>query len=258
MQENFTTLSARVIGSGPKLVCLHGFTQTNYSWGIFAQILANHLQLCLVDAPFHGESQNISASFEQAASLLARTGGTAHYLGYSMGGRIALRAALDYPQFVQSLTLISASPGIESNEERQARKLSDLELADSITETKSFVERWLGQPMFATMTPGQQDIESRMSNTPSGLANSLRQLGTGVQEPLWKRLGKLEMPVLILVGDNDDKFKEIGKQMQIDIGSNACIEVISGAGHNLYSEKPIETAKRVLEFIRTAPENSAL
>lgn len=68
--------------------------------------------------------------------------------GYSMGGRIALYLALRFPNLFRKTVIISASPGLKTEEERQTRKESDERLALNIEENfESFLREWYSQPL---------------------------------------------------------------------------------------------------------------
>ncbi|MDQ7033362.1 MAG: alpha/beta fold hydrolase [Anaerolineae bacterium] len=118
-----------------------------------------------------------------------------HLLGYSMGGRLALYIATHYPDRVKSLILESASPGLKTEAEREARRKSDNDLADKIEANgiEWFVDYWEKLPLWHTQTPGQRAYlrEQRLKNDPVGLANSLRGMGTGVMPSLWDKLSEL-------------------------------------------------------------------
>src|SRR5688500_19543309 len=100
-------------------------------------------------------------SFEETAAAIGEAGGTATYVGYSMGGRLCLRLAVDRPDLVQSLVLVGASPGLADAGERAARQAADEALAAEIerTGTEAFIERWLAQPMFSTLRVDPVDLE---------------------------------------------------------------------------------------------------
>ncbi|HEV8297928.1 MAG TPA: alpha/beta fold hydrolase, partial [Acidimicrobiales bacterium] len=106
-------LATTVVGQGPRVVLVHGFTQTSRCWGPFLDGLAAENRVVAVDAPGHGGSRAVAADVAESARLLGETAGEAIYVGYSMGGRIALRLALDRPELVRALVLIGTSPGIE-------------------------------------------------------------------------------------------------------------------------------------------------
>ncbi len=71
---------------------------------------------------------------------------------------------------------------------------------------------------------------------PDALAAVLRGLGTGEMRPLWDRLGELEMPVTVLVGERDVKFRALGQRM-VELLPLAEL-VIEPGGHGLPLESP--------------------
>jgi hypothetical protein len=104
--------------------------------------------------------------------------------------------------------------------------------------TAAFLRRWLGQRMFATLTPTDEDLEARRANPPEGLAAALRNLGVAAQEPLWGRLAELEMPVLLVAGELDVKFTIVAERMAAAIGANARAVTLPGGGHAAHLEQP--------------------
>lgn len=236
---------------GARAVLLHGFTQNSYCWGPFDDLLAARFRLRLIDAPGHGNSGHARADLIDAAWLVGVVGGLGTYVGYSMGGRIALQLALDSPGLVERLVLISASPGIADDAERAARRRRDEALADHLETIglASFLDEWLAQPLFATLPSGVAHRGAREQNNVTGLASSLRALGTGAQEPLWERLGELAMPVLLIAGADDAKFATTAHDMADAIGANAEVAVLEGAGHTTHLEAPERTASVVLQWL---------
>ena len=107
------------------------------------------------------------ASFEQPVPLI----------GYSLGGRMALLAALDHPDLVERLILISASPGIAGDTARAERRTRDEALADHIEAvgTKAFLDEWLDGPIAGT---GHLDDEVRRRD------RAIREVNTA---PAWQR-----------------------------------------------------------------------
>jgi 2-succinyl-6-hydroxy-2,4-cyclohexadiene-1-carboxylate synthase len=229
--------------AGPRLVAVHGFTQTRRCWGVVGDDLALDHDLVLVDAPGHGGSASIRADLRQAADRLVRTGGSGTYLGYSMGGRLALRAALDHPDVVRRLVLVGASPGLADPDERAARRAADDALADRIEHigVAAFLDEWLALPLFAGLTPAARCLDERLENTAPGLADSLRRMGTGAPDPLWDRLGELadrRVPVLLVTGALDTKFTGIAQAMRRELGPTASTVALPGVGHTAHLEDP--------------------
>jgi 2-succinyl-6-hydroxy-2,4-cyclohexadiene-1-carboxylate synthase len=226
------------------LVLLHGFTQTGRSWQPIAHALAGRYRAVAPDLPGHGDfAERRPASFAACdAYLRALADGRGFTLaGYSLGGRVALHAALSLGPLVERLVLIGASPGIAGPAERAARAADDAALADRIEAIgiEAFVREWGAQPLFAGMPRGVAELadEDRLRNTAPGLAAALRGLGTGVMPPLWERLGELTIPVDLVVGERDEKFRAIAERMEGPLAA-ARLHVIDGAGHAVHLEAP--------------------
>jgi 2-succinyl-6-hydroxy-2,4-cyclohexadiene-1-carboxylate synthase len=233
-------LHAERDGSGPALVLVHGFTQTGRCWGPIADDLTLDHEVVRVDAPGHGRSATIKAGLGTGGRLIADQGGRATYLGYSMGARFCLDLALANPELVTGLVLIGGTAGIESPDERAARAEQDLALARSIEEKglPRFLDGWLALPMFEGIPPERTYKRERMENTVEGLVSSLEQAGTGTQDATWHRLDQLEMPVLAVAGERDAKFLALAERMVAEVGSNATLGVVPGAGHAAHLEAP--------------------
>jgi 2-succinyl-6-hydroxy-2,4-cyclohexadiene-1-carboxylate synthase len=239
-------LHVEVAGAGERLVLVHGFTQTSASWAPVATDLARDHTVVRVDAPGHGRSREVRADLPHGARLLGEVGGQATYVGYSMGGRLALQLALDQPGLVERLVLVSATAGIENPAERAARRTADEALADDIERdgVDAFLQRWLALPLFAGLSDEAAGLDDRRANTAAGLAASLRLAGTGTMDPpLWGRLDQLRtraVPVLVVVGENDARFVAIGRRLVDSIGPSATMAVIAGAGHTAHLERPAD------------------
>ncbi len=258
-------LAAVESGSGPRLVLAHGFTQNAGTWGAFGDHLRIRHRLAAVDLPGHGRSSGVTAAdLHDAARLLGATGGRAAYLGYSLGGRIALHTAIAHPELVERLVLIGATPGIADARERQQRQIADQELAHHLdpgnpgnpgdpieqrARLEAFLRRWLAGPLFASLDADAAAFDARMANTCAGLASSLRTCGTGTQQPLWDRLPSLDMPVLVMAGERDIRFADIARRMVDAIGPNATVALVPDAGHACHLERPGAAAIVVEDFL---------
>ena len=225
------------------LVLLHGFTQTGRSWQPVRDALAGRYRAIAPDLPGHGDfAERRPASFAACDAYVRALGAPAFTLaGYSMGGRIALHAALSLGGRIGRLVLVGASPGIADPAERAARGREDEALAGRIETIgiEAFVREWSAQPLLAGMPRGIAELaaEDRLRNTAGGLAAALRGLGTGVMPPLWDRLGEISAPVELVVGARDQKFRDIGERMAASL-PDARLHVVPGAGHAVQLEAP--------------------
>jgi 2-succinyl-6-hydroxy-2,4-cyclohexadiene-1-carboxylate synthase len=231
-----------------ELVLLHGFTQTGRSWQPVLHALAARYRAIAPDLPGHGGfAERRPASFAACDAYVRVLADQPITLaGYSMGGRIALHAALSLGPRVRRLILVGASPGIADAAERAARAAEDAALADRIEAIglEAFVREWGAQPLFDGMPRGIAEIAhaDRMRNTAAGLAAALRGLGTGVMPPLWDRLGELTVPVELVVGERDEKFRAIAERMTAALVAGR-LHVVPGTGHAVHLEAPEAVAE---------------
>jgi 2-succinyl-6-hydroxy-2,4-cyclohexadiene-1-carboxylate synthase len=252
-----TALATRRTGAGPRVVLVHGFTQTGASFDALTGALADRFEVVAVDLPGHGRSGAIAVSgLREAAARLGEAGGPATYVGYSLGGRIALTLALTDADLVDRLVLVSTTAGIEDGAARAERRRADGALADRLDppsgsgiDLEAFLAEWLTSPLFAHLEPQSQGLEARRENTPAGLAASLRAMGTGRQEPSWDRLGTLAMPVLAIAGERDSAYVAHANRIA-GLVSNGRAEILPGVGHAVPFEAPEAFARLLTDFCR--------
>lgn len=234
-----------------RLTLVHGFTQTGRSWGPVEAALAEHFDVVTPDLPGHGARRDVHVGMEEAARLVGEDGGRGAYVGYSMGGRVALHLALTRPDLVERLVLVSTSAGIEDEEDRAARRDEDEARARSLEADglDAFLKDWLAQSLFAGLSPDAAGIEARRENTPAGLAAALRLLGPGSHEALWRRLHELRMPVLVVAGERDDAYCVQAVHLGGWMGEVAVLAMVPDAGHACHLERPQAFVDLVLPFL---------
>jgi 2-succinyl-6-hydroxy-2,4-cyclohexadiene-1-carboxylate synthase len=235
---------------GRPLVLVHGFTQTGASWGELGRLAGRAHAVCAVDAPGHGDSAGVAVGLAEGADRIVDTAGRAAYLGYSMGARFVLHAALRHPEAVERLILISASAGIDEPAERARRQESDGQLAERVEAegVDAFVRWWLRGPLWATLPEHAAETGSRLANTAPGLASSLRLAGAGSAPPLWDRLGEVSAPALILAGGLDDAYVARAERLVATL-PDARLAIIAGAGHACHLEQPAAVWAAVEPFL---------
>ncbi len=239
-------------GFGSRIVLLHGFGQTCRCWGPLAPALTGDHEVVRLDAPGHGGSSGIAADLPTTGRLIAQAGGPAVYVGYSMGARMALHLATEAPEVVRALVLLGGTPGITDDAERAERRDADRTLAATIRAdgVDAFVTRWLAMPMFAGLPPEGRFEEERRRNTAEGLAASLELAGTGSQAPLWGALGAIDVPVLVVAGEEDVRYAAIAERTAAAIGANARAALVAGAGHSAHLEQPQRFIDLLLGWLR--------
>ncbi len=236
------------VGGPEALVLLHGFGGTHRAWDrVIAHLDTQRYRPTAIDLPGHGEgAMNGGPITFQACveAVLAASPLRFVLCGYSMGGRIAMHVALAAPERVARLVLISSSPGIEEAVERLERRRADRALAEQLelAPFEEFIERWRAQPLFTGEPPdvGRQAREDQRRNDPTRLAAAMRGLGTGEMRPLWRSLHRMKMPVTLLVGSRDAKFRALAERM-CELLPDSELLVLAG-GHALPLENPAGVA----------------
>lgn len=260
---NNVNYHVEVIGKGEPLLLLHGFTGSMETFTPFIKEWSSKYKLIMIDIIGHGKTDKpkdykrydilkVSSDLKEILTFLKIT--KIHVFGYSMGGRLALSFSILYPDLVLSLILESSSPGIALEKERTLRVSKDENLADFIEDKgiDKFIEYWEKIPLF------REDLlkeeikinlhKQRLKNNPMGLSNSLRGMGSGRQPSWWDRLEELNIPVKLIVGQDDKKFCEIATKMREKL-KDARIIKIPYTGHMIHLENPEEFSKVVVSLL---------
>ncbi|MFV2000331.1 MAG: alpha/beta fold hydrolase, partial [Acidimicrobiia bacterium] len=206
----------------------------------------------------HGFSAAASTDFSDTVSavgsLLHVFGNEAPLLGYSMGARIALVVAMERPESVPALIVVSGTPGIEDAKQRNERLNSDIALGRSLRDSpvEEFLDAWTSSGITDTShlqdSIRTSDRIARQQNTSSGLASALAGLSQGVQPSLWSRLDELAMPVLLVHGGGDAKYSYFADRMSRSIPDCEVVR-IADAGHNPLLDAPEETYGKISDFL---------
>lgn len=250
----------------PTILFLHGFTGSSSDWTEIIPQIDSKFSIVVIDLIGHGKSDSPDdVSFYEIDSIIHQLKSAIEKLelnkiilcGYSMGGRVALSFASQYPQLINGLILESSTAGIKSEDERLTRIKNDEQLGEKLTQNgiEEFVDYWLNLPIFESQKnlPKQklQEIRTnKLRNNPTELANSLLGFSAGKMPPLWEQLNNFSFPVLLLSGEFDKKYCELNKEMNKLLPNSQHI-IVPGAGHNIHLEKPSEFVIFVNRFLRT-------
>lgn len=238
------------------LYALHGFTETDESW---AETLAGEIpDLRCPLLPGHGGRPCArDTSLERTAGELAATfpAEPVDLLGYSMGGRVAVRLAIDHPTRVRRLILVSCHCGIRDAAEREHRRRRDEALAQVLEEDGigPFMAWWETQPALRPSQPFSSAVAEsvrarRLNQDPLGLAACLRTMGGGAMVSGWDSLSGLRMPVLLISGAADNRYMRIMDEMARLIPASRR-EIVLKSGHAVHRERPQVVGQMVGAFL---------
>jgi len=241
--------------SHPTILFLHGFMGDRFEFKQAIAILSKRFYCVAIDLLGHGQTRVIEQRVDQDDYYTIQSQANfvikfldllrlnrCYLVGYSMGGRLALYLTIYFPQYFGKIILESASAGLQTVQERGDRLAKDQLLATKLEagDFRLFLENWYQQPIFATLRSHPnfaQMLAQRLNNSPILLAKSLRNLSTGRQPSLWENLPQNQIPLLLLVGELDPKFRQINHQMQ-QLCKYAQLEIIPSCGHNIHFEHP--------------------
>jgi 2-succinyl-6-hydroxy-2,4-cyclohexadiene-1-carboxylate synthase len=221
-----------------------GFMQRGDAWRPVAELLPERYPSVMLD---HEES-----SFEGRLGEIAEAGAGRLLVGYSLGGRIGLRAALRDPERYLGVVTIGATAGIDEPSLRTARAEADERLAAwmEAAPIEDIVGLWERQPLFADQSEAliEEQRAGRLAQRPLDLAMILRTAGQGVLEPVWHELLRLDLPLLALAGARDEGYVSAAKRMA-DIAPRGRAEIVEDAGHAAQLQRPDEVARLIEEFL---------
>lgn len=212
MQSETTKLHTATVGQGPDLFLIHGWALHSGVWSGIVPELARNQRVTCVDLPGHGRSRELPmpTTLPELARLVVRAAPERSvWLGWSLGGLVALRAALDFPERVAALVLVSATPRFVSAAdwpcamppEQLTQFMAELE-ADYCGTLTRFLGLQVRGDEHARDTLRQLHAALQACDAPqaASLAAGLEILRAA---DLRAAVSQLALPMLILAGDHD-------------------------------------------------------
>lgn len=252
----------------PPVILLHGFTGDGRSWNRVATKMRPERTVVAVDLPGHdGRTKPATAyrDWHGVIDALARSIRKAplhdsYLVGYSLGGRVALGLLIEHPDLFVGGTLIGASAGLRLEDERVERRREDRAWIDLLNNEgiEAFVDRWESLPMFASQSRVPEEFRceqraNRLAHDPEALAGSLETLGLGAMPNYWDELSEVRCPVHVIAGEEDEKFRRIGRSMAAKLPRGS-FGLVAQSGHNIPLEAPEQIASLIETNLRTSLE----
>lgn len=226
------------------MLFIPGFMQRGDAWRPVAELLPERYPSVMLE---HEQNR-----FEGRLGEIAAAGEGRLLVGYSLGGRLVLRAALRDPERYLGVVTIGATAGIDEPVLRSTRAEADERLAAwmEAAPIEDIVGVWERQPLFADQSEGLIEAQrpGRLAQDPGGLAMILRTAGQGVLEPVWHELLMLDLPVLALAGARDEGYVRAAKRIA-DMAPRGRAEIVEDAGHAVQLQRPEAVAGLLEGFL---------
>ncbi|MFQ5923328.1 MAG: alpha/beta fold hydrolase [Anaerolineales bacterium] len=254
--ERRITLSHEIHGShGPLVLMLHGLGSRGEDWVLQIEPLQDEYRLVTPDLRGHGTSPSPSGwpTFRDLAAdvsgLLLHLGERrAHVVGLSLGGGVALQMCVDFPEQVESLTIVNAAATLRVPFRRLPSAF--VRLALLLTGRR----RRLGEWVAASLFPREDQLQLR-EVAAERIAENLRlnyfkAITAVLRFDLRKQVHLIEAPTLVVAGKLDDTVPLRPKVALARAILGARLEVIEDSGHATPLDTPVEFNRILLEFLR--------
>jgi 3-oxoadipate enol-lactonase len=243
------------IGRGDPVILIHGLGDDHRAWRRVAGKLALEHRVLLYDFRGHGQTDlgGADGTLAQLASDLialmdALELDRATLAGFSLGGTIAMRAAIDHPEHVAELALVATSSRVGRSAaewySERARMVAerDPSLRETLDRDTEDVYRNRPEEIEAGLL-----IRRQATADPAGHANASLAMASLREHPLDPELGQIRAPTIVVAGENDQHCPPKAAEIIAEGISGSRLEVIADTGHPIPVERPAEVAKFITE-----------
>ncbi len=234
------------VGQGEPLLILHGLFGSSRNWQSLVRRYAEHFDVIAVDLrnhgqSFHNDAMDYVAMAEDVRALIETLGlSSVRIIGHSMGGKVALRLAIDHGDIINRIVVADIAPvnyQHDHNETLEAMSAVDLNQiagrADADDQMKSTIAE---APLRAFLLQNlvRQENNWKWRVNLQAIESHMSEL-TGFDLPASEHI---DTPALFIYGSESDYVGEGERQIIQKQFSNAQLHSIDGAGHWLQAEKP--------------------
>jgi pimeloyl-ACP methyl ester carboxylesterase len=260
---NGASIYYEVTGSGFPLLFSHEFAGSHESWEAQVRFFGRYYEVITYNCrgyppssvPEGPNAYSQDIAVEDVFQLLRHLGiEKAHVAGLSMGGNVALNFGLTHPELCRSLVVAGCGAGTVNREEEiaafeeTARRLE----SEGMAAVAEFYSRGPTRLPFLQKDPRgwREFFDLLRGHSTEGSSRTLR--GIQIKRPtiyqLEEQLDRLEVPTLIMVGDEDEPCLEPGFFMKRHI-RNSGLAIFPKTGHTINLEEPDAFNRTVMEFL---------
>jgi len=247
-----------VMGQGPDLVMLHGWSMHSAVWHVLADYLAERFTLHLVDLPGHGNSDwhegalDLDNVINDLANELPEQ---AYWMGWSLGGLISIAFTQRFPKRVKKLILIASSPCFVQAETwccavdaKTFKQFADNLNNDQLKTLQRFIvlQARGSQHSRNTINELTEQLASAKPPVKQALQAGLTLL---IETDLRQSLSALNCPIQIILGDLDTLIPVEMLSAAVQLNPNITTNLLAGAGHAPFISHAIECQQIIEKFI---------
>jgi len=251
-------LASHTQGGGQDIVLLHGWGLPATVWVETAQALAQNFRVTLIDLPGYGQSPLPGGAYTLEAladRVLAAAPPQAIWIGWSLGGMVAMQAALRQPQRIAGLVLVASTPRfVQGSDWRHAIDVSVLDIfAHALKDNyRTTIARFL-----ALQVRGSEHAQDTLRKLSARLFEHSAPLPEALHgglailhnSDLREQLAHISCPTLVIAGTHDTLVPLAAAESLVVMLKTAWLQIIRGAGHAPFLSHPQEFLQAVNEFI---------
>lgn len=258
---NGIELYYEVHGEGEPLLLIMGLAHNCLSWKKSLPTFAEHFQVIMFDNRGTGRSSkpetpySIEIMAEEAKSVLDAVGvESSHVYGISMGGMIAQKLALMYPERVKSLILGCTTPGGIHQVQPEADVIMTL-LSGASNSTTPLEAAWASVPILFSDYFIENHYDSisdhiqTMIEIPTPAHGFMQQLQACLGYDSYEDLDRITAPTLIIHGDADRLIPIENGRLLAERIKGSELYIVHGAGHLYVTEAQASVDEKVIEFL---------
>ncbi len=244
-------------GRGPELVLVHGWGLHGGFWGALPEVLARRFGVHVVDLPGHGRSAYAGPfTLERLADAVAASvPAPAVWIGWSLGGMVALAAALRHPRQVRGLALVASTPRfVRGPDWRPAMSAGQLERFghDLTRDYHGTLNAFLGLQIGA-VAGGRELIRGLRARLEEAPPPDPRALDAGLEllriTDLRGRLAAVRAPAVVIHGGRDRLIPPPAAEWLARALPAARFTLIEAAGHAPFLSHPAGFEPALEEFL---------